>query len=170
MGQYVSNVEFALYGLTPAALASFSDDQKTAALVAASAHADGYIGQRYKLPLNGTIPADLKMHVAKIAAWFIMSGRGFKPGSTDGDSLHDAYNDATKWLQQVAEGKATIAGVTDADTEDADTTDTGQGSAFVVSPQPYSVGVGSNYDRAFEKDPCQGVGGAYVGPPRLRGW
>lgn len=171
MSQYATQTELGLYGLTAAARASFSSQQLDAALEGASDHADGYLGQRFRLPLTSPFPAALKMHVARIAAWILMSGRGFKPGTTDAETLHQAYKDATAWLEGVAKGTITPASLTDADagTGDPSTTDTGQGAAFVVSPSSRDTSEAvSRYEEFYRRDIAAPAG--VVGPPRVRGW
>lgn len=170
MSQYATITELGLFGMTAAAQTTFSDDAKNAALQGASDHADGFLGQRYRLPLTGTYPAALKMHVARIAAWILMSGRGFKPGTTDAETLHQAYKDANSWLEKVAAGTVTPAGITDSDTgEEPATSETGQGAAFVVSPSSRDTSAAlSRYAEFNGRDVAAPAG--VVGPPRVRGW
>jgi phage gp36-like protein len=167
MSQYATALELGLYGMTPAALGTFSDDQKNAALIAASDHADSYLQQRFRLPLTSTATA-LKMHVARMAAWILMSSRGFKPGAADAETLHAAYRDAEKWLKDVAEGLVTPSGLTDADaTDEPGSTDAGQGAPFVVSVSSREAVV-TRYLEFFGHDTPAAVG--VVGSPRVRGW
>lgn len=170
MSQYSTITDLGLYGLTAAALATFSEDQKTAALVGASDHADSYLQMRFRLPLSAPYAAALKMHVARMAAWVLMSGRGFKPGTTDAESLHQAWKDADAWLKKVSEGEITPAGMVDADTSGAvGSTDAGQGAPFVVSSSSTDLSeTASNYSEFFGRDAPAPPG--VVGPPRLRGW
>jgi|SRR5215207_5430662 len=169
MSQYATTLELGLYGLTAAALTTFSDDQKTAALVGASDHADSYLQQRFRLPIAAPYAAALKMHVARMAAWILMSGRGFKPGATDAETLHQAWKDADAWFKKVAEGEVTPAGMVDADTSEASgSTDAGQGAAYVVSVSSKDTSDGSRYEEFFGHDRPAAVG--VVGPPRVRGW
>lgn len=168
--QYATRTELGLFGMTAAALGTFSDEQKDAALQGASDHADGHLGQRFRLPLLGTIPIAIKMHVARIAAWILMSGRGFKPGTTDGETLHQAYKDANAWLEKVAAGTVTPAGITDSDTgEEPGTSETGQGAAFVVSPSSRDTSEAVSRYAEFNGRDVPAPAGV-VGPPRVRGW
>lgn len=167
--QYATQTDFALYGLSAAALQPVAGATQDAALMAASQYADGYFGQRYKLPLTQW-GADVKMQVCAVAAWLVMRPRGFKPGTQDADAIHTGYQDATKWFEAVASGKTTPAGIIDSDTgEVAGSTDTGQGAPFVLSPN--SIDTSRVMDREsqfFNRDPPARSG--VVGPPRLRGW
>lgn len=92
-------------------------DEDLAALNAnldgASAEADGFLGNQWKLPLTawGT---DLKAAVCKIAVYEFLSVRGLspEPGSPDGN-IKDRAKDARKWLEMVGAGTITPTGIQD---------------------------------------------------------
>jgi len=166
--QYASATELALYGSTPAALARASVDQQNAHLLAASQVADGFLGSRFKVPLT-QVGADVRMYVAKIAAWTLMPVIGFKPGTQDADAYHLAYQDAMKWFERVQAGAVTPMGVEDSDSEDIGTSDTGQGAPFVVSPASADLSSVQDREADFFGHTRHAVGGV-VGAPWRRGW
>ena len=88
MSQYCQPSDITTYAIPATAIpASVTVAQQIAACVAASQEVDNYIGGRYPLPLapnfnNGTSydPA-LVRHTAYIAAFILMSNRGFQPNA-----------------------------------------------------------------------------------------
>lgn len=106
MSQYATVTDIANLGIAAAAIASFTTAQKDEALQAASSEADSYLSSRYELPL-ATWPKVLRLHVANMAAYMLLSNRGFAPDGSD-QNIRDRHRDAVAWLQRVAERKATL--------------------------------------------------------------
>jgi phage gp36-like protein len=99
---YANLDDFDQHGVPKAALASRTPSQKAEALAAASTQADGYLKVRYDLPLVSW-GGDLVKAICKIAAYEEMAVRGFNPDGAD-DHIRQRYEDAIKWLMDVAKG------------------------------------------------------------------
>lgn len=69
----------------------------------ASAVTLSYVKKRYTLPLIQW-GDDLRQAAAKIAAWDLLSRRGFNPGSRSDVQIHARYMTAIKWLEDVRGG------------------------------------------------------------------
>lgn len=96
-------------GLPPAALEggpSFARQQK--ALMRASRVADTYLRNRYTLPLICPIDQALIDAVVQIAAWRLMSRRGFNPSSGLDVAIRQGYEDAMAFLTRIANGQAQL--------------------------------------------------------------
>ena len=77
---------------------------KTEALDVASSLADGYLRQRYTLPLVAFCP-DLTRAVCAIATYDLLSARGYDPVAQDNGNVRVRYEDAIKWLERLAAGE-----------------------------------------------------------------
>lgn len=105
--QYTDRDDLARLGLKKLATAGLSDVDLDAALVAASALADGYLRGQFHLPLLRW-GADLRRHVAMLAAWDILSAqRGFNPDAPGGDIWLARHDQAMDWLKDVSRGVVT---------------------------------------------------------------
>ena len=78
----------------------------TKALRDATAEADAYVGQRYRLPL-ATVPNILNKKVVDIASYNLFSRRGIQGGTAD-ETVSDCYDNAIKFLKDVALGRASL--------------------------------------------------------------
>lgn len=116
---YASLDDLDAYGMQAAALTSFSASKRAGALAAASAKADSKLGVRYDLPLVAW-DTDLRECVCKIAAYDLLSVRGFNPDGAD-QNIRDRHKDAWAWLKDVADLTAEPVGIVDstADVDDA---------------------------------------------------
>lgn len=103
---YCGADKFQSIGLPADALRDIPTDVLAEALRAASALADTYLDSYYDLPLLSWT-ADLDRAVASIAAYDVMSFRGFNPAAGDNNNFRDRYLDAIKWLQWVSQHGAT---------------------------------------------------------------
>lgn len=102
MSQYAESADLYALGLPSAALADVPSENVTAALVAASGDADGYLSKRYTLPITEW-GDDLTRRVAHIAAFDLLVTRGSRPG--DGlDLIVKRNDDAIAWLRDVSRG------------------------------------------------------------------
>lgn len=115
--------------INAAALTGIDDPRKTAAIAGASAEADDYLRDQYTLPLQTNGSASLTIHVANIAVYRLMVGRGYNPEAGGDPGIRDRYKDAIDWLKLVAAGKVT-PNVTDSAPET-----TGPGSSGGAVPQ-----------------------------------
>jgi phage gp36-like protein len=90
-------------GINRGAIARLSlVDEINPALEAASRVIDRYIKDVFTLPLL-TVDKSLARCCAIIAAYDLMSGRGYNADSGTADNLRLRYKDELDWLQQVAE-------------------------------------------------------------------
>lgn len=130
MTAYATAANFSDYGIGPAALpATITDVDRLAAISAASGVADSYLGARFRLPL-AVWGDDLSQAVCKIAAFELVAAKvGFNPEAGHNMVLLDRKNDAIRWLEQVARGHVTPAGITD-------TSPTSPGASHVTSSTP----------------------------------
>lgn len=163
--QYATTTDLQTFGLPAAALTPVSTPDQNNALIAASALADSYLGQRFRLPLSswGT---DITKAAAEIAAYLVMKKRGWSPGAADAEQIREAYDDALKWLRDVGQGKATPFGVVETGTG-PQPSDTGQDAPFVLQPAQGGFGsAGSFMSKASDEVVEVGT----PGTPRLRGW
>ncbi|MBI2392813.1 MAG: DUF1320 family protein [Deltaproteobacteria bacterium] len=101
---YANLDDLARLGLKRLATAGITDVDLTAALVAASETADSYMRAQLRLPLVSW-GADLRRHVAMLAAWDILSAqRGFNPDSPGNDVWLARYDQAMAWFKDVSRG------------------------------------------------------------------
>lgn len=114
--------------LRQAALSGILVADQNAALEAASRVADSYLQARYKLPLAAW-DDDLRRAVAVIAAYDLLSGRGFAPEGSD-EHVRLRYEDALRWLRDVSTGVVTPVGIVD-----ASPTEPNEGIRVVTDPR-----------------------------------
>ncbi len=105
-GRYATAEELDSYGATCSVVSSLASADKEGALDIASALCDGYLAQRYTLPLIAWCP-DLKRAVLAIASYDLISARGYDPAATDNGNIRQRYLDAIEWLKAVAGGELT---------------------------------------------------------------
>jgi len=106
---YATRTDLTRFGLPSGALTGIADATQDAALEAASDVADSYMRSRYTLPLTG-YGDDLKRAVCAIAAWDLLTTRGYDPNS-GGDEAVKLRNDAAvSWLKDVSAGRAHVSG------------------------------------------------------------
>ncbi len=164
---YATRADLALQSLSAAAASVISTAAQDAALGAASRVVDSYLASRFDTPLTGTIPADLVGVVCDIAAYRLMKLRGFNPQTGDAEQFAASYDRALRYLRDVADGKATPAGITDSSVGGVETgaqTD----APFVVAQAPGGEGVvGSFYEPPSTREE---TAASSVGRPRRRGW
>jgi len=104
---YASREDLTRLGLRKLATAGLADIDLDAALLAASEFADGYLRAQFRLPLSAW-GADLRRHVAAIAAWDILGAqRGFNPDAPGNDIWLTRYEQAIEWLRDIARGVVT---------------------------------------------------------------
>lgn len=113
---YATRTDLTTHGLSNAALGSISTATQDAALDAASRVADSYLRARYTTPVTG-YGVDLTRAVCSIAAWDLLSVRGYDPQRGGDEAVRLRAEDAQRWLRDVAAGKAHLAGVTESESE-----------------------------------------------------
>lgn len=145
-----------LYGLgaPETSFSEVSEDMRESALTAACDVVDSYLSNRFTLPLV-TFGGDVTRAVCIIAAYDLLSGRGWNPASTGGDSdqLSARYDSVKDWLRDVARGLVTPV-VTDSSAP--------TGGAVEAGGLPAQVVVAP-------RQSCDGFSYT-VGPPQPRGW
>jgi phage gp36-like protein len=77
------------------------------ALEVASSEAEGYLSTRYKPPFS-VWPESLRLHVAQLAAYYLMTRTGYAPGSEGNELILQGYEMAISWLEKVASGRITL--------------------------------------------------------------
>ncbi|WP_003047195.1 DUF1320 domain-containing protein [Thermus aquaticus] len=112
---YATQSDLFRLGLPEGALRGVSPSTIEDALEAASRLADSYLRARYDLPL-ASWGRGLTRAVALIAAYDLMSRRGYDPTRPGQENLRMRYEDAIRWLEGVAAGKVD-PGVEDATPE-----------------------------------------------------
>lgn len=112
MTQYASQSDLASFGLPTTATSGIAGSVLDEQLTAASEIAESYLsGRGYTLPLTAW-GRDLRSAVARIAAWYIIvNTRGVNPEDPGHAGLRMNHDDAMKWLEQVAKGRANLNGV-----------------------------------------------------------
>lgn len=106
-------------GIPAAALATVSTSKKAEQLAATTELASGILAGRYDLPIVAW-GIDLSMAVAKIAAYELLSVRGFNPDGED-TNVRKRCEDAMRWLADVASGKISPVGLVDSTPDEQDT-------------------------------------------------
>lgn len=105
MSVYATAADLTRLAIPAEALEGITVEDQDAALSAASSVADGYLASRYTLPLTSW-GDDLRRAVCLIAAYDLMTRRGYNPEGGD-EQLRLRYEDAIRWLERVADGKVT---------------------------------------------------------------
>lgn len=113
---YATRTDLTTHGLSSAAIAGVSTTAQDAALDAASKTADSYLRARYATPLT-TYGTDLTRAVCQIAAWDLLSVRGYDPARGGDEAVRLRAEDAMRWLRDLGAGKASLAGVEESDGE-----------------------------------------------------
>lgn len=106
---YATAADLARLALPARALTGIASADQDAALQAASSLADGYLAARYTLPLLAWND-DLRRAVSLIAAYDLMTRRGYSPEGGD-EQLRLRYEDAIRWLEQVGKGAISPVGL-----------------------------------------------------------
>lgn len=113
---YATRTDLTTHGLSSAALGSISTTAQDAALDAASASADSYLRTRYSTPVTG-YGVDLTRAVCALAAWDLLSVRGYDPQRGGDEAVRLRAEDAMRWLRDVSAGKASLSGVGESESD-----------------------------------------------------
>jgi phage gp36-like protein len=105
--QYASIADLEDVGISKAALRAIEPEKKTAALVKASGLMDEVFRARYVLPFT-QVGASVAIRCAHIAAYLLMTGRGFNPEQDSDRLIRLNYEDAQIWLANVRNMKVTL--------------------------------------------------------------
>ena len=120
MQELISDAELLAMGIASAALAAIPIATRNQARLSASGLALSLIKKRHGLPLVSW-GDDLRRAVAHIAAYDLLSARGFSPQAGADTSIRDRYLAALQWLQDVSKGLAELVDCVDStpDTDEA---------------------------------------------------
>lgn len=106
MPAYATTTDLTRLGLPSDALVDVTSEAQEAALAAASALADSYLRSRYRLPLTAWSD-ELTRVVCVIAAWDLLTTRGFDPSGSADEAIRQRYEDAIGWLKDVSRSVVT---------------------------------------------------------------
>jgi phage gp36-like protein len=103
---YAVTADLTNYGVlnTSASFGALGQGQMQAALDAANALADSYLGARFKLPLSKW-GKDITEAVVAIARFKLLTQRGFAPTGDAALAIVDAKRDAIKWFEGISDGR-----------------------------------------------------------------
>jgi phage gp36-like protein len=110
--QYATRADLTNLGLLAGALSSVPTATQDAALLAASGLADAALQSRYILPLTRW-GQDLVRCVCIIAAYDLLTSRGYGPQQGVDDNIRKRYLDQLDWLKEVGKGNDTPSYVID---------------------------------------------------------
>ena len=135
---YATLTDLASAGLPAAALASISSGDKQAALDDMSAWCDSYLGDKYQLPLLAPYDRSLVRAVCWLAAWDLLTLRGYNPSDPTDAMVERRKDMAIDYLTRVANGQARLnVNQTSPESLQPDVSsecDRGYGSGGIVGP------------------------------------
>src|SRR6266850_365235 len=103
---YAVLADLTLYGAPASAFTNVTTAQQNAALDAANALADGYLGQKFTLPIT-TWGKDLVKQIVAIATYDAIVVRGANPEAPGNVNLQNRWDAAIQWFRDIAAGKVT---------------------------------------------------------------
>ena len=103
---YAQVSDLTLYGAPAGAFTSVTAGQQQAAIDAANALVDGYLADKFTLPLTSW-GKDLVARIAQIATYDLIVVRGANPEAPGNIDLHDRWEAALRWLRDIADGRVT---------------------------------------------------------------
>jgi phage gp36-like protein len=109
---YATRADLANLGLIGGALVNVSTATQDAVLLAASAIADSYLQSAFVLPITAW-GQDLVRAVCTIAAYDLLTSRGFGMVQGPDENIRKRYEDALSWLQEASEGGQSPAYIVD---------------------------------------------------------
>lgn len=105
MATLITDAELLSLGIASDALGAIPSGDRDAQRLAASSFVLSYLANRYSLPLVSWTD-DVKAATAHIAAWWLLSRRGYDSTSGSDDNIENRYNAALVWLADVRDGRA----------------------------------------------------------------
>lgn len=133
MSSYATPANFATYGLPDPTVGGMSSATIQAALDAASNRVDGYLADKYTLPISTPYPLVLVQTVCQLAQFDLLCVRGFDPELSLHNVIRMRYEDAISWCKDIASRRTLVAGLIDA-TPNCDT------ESVVVQPRQDYLG------------------------------
>ena len=113
--QYTSASEFDAFMMPATVFVNVPTPVKDIALQFGSGVAAGFVRKRKVLPLLSW-GDDLKANVAELAAYYLVSRRGYKPQSGSNETIRLRYDDAIAWLTSVSKGDIELVDCVDSST------------------------------------------------------
>lgn len=149
---YCTVAQLEAIGMRAEALVKFDTPAKEAALEVAARQVDSYLGG-YTLPLVA-IGADLTRATAIIAAYDLLSTKGFNPDANASDkNVRDRFLDVKAWLEQVAKEIVIPSGLVGSDAGAVPGETSGAPRVISSESRGYSV---RGTSAAFNRGPFQG--------------
>ena len=133
MAVYADRTDLARHGTSAQSLAQIDPAEQDEALLTMSAVADDYLRERFPLPLTAW-SRSLRMHVAAMAAYELLSVRGYNVDSSD-KILKERFDAAIAWLGRCTLGQLTPQGTVGTETETDDGEAVWGGAAVASSPR-----------------------------------
>jgi phage gp36-like protein len=106
---YATIADLQEVGLPPGALSGVDAPARTAALEKASAYADTFLRDKYRLPLAEPYDPSLVDAVVQIACYRLMTRRGFNPEDPGDQAVRLGRDDAVVFLTRIANGQAQLS-------------------------------------------------------------
>jgi phage gp36-like protein len=113
VAQYALSTDFTKYGLPAAALDGYTGDINDL-LIEGSAKVDTYLRGRYKVPLASPYPKEVIKAVCVLAAWDLLTIRGFDMNSEADSAVRSRYDDLCGrpmqpgWLERISQGRINL--------------------------------------------------------------
>jgi len=95
MSQYLQPSDIVLYACNALALQGIAMPTQVAACIQVSSEADGYLNDRYPPPYSAPFPMALIMNCAYMAAFRLLSARGYQPDAGADNRIAENYYAAT---------------------------------------------------------------------------
>ena len=126
---YATISDLMKFGAPSGAIGDLSPEDMQGQLDSASSTADSYLRLHYPVPLGTPYPAALVEAICRIAAFNLLSVRGYNPEG-DAGLLESRSKDAMRYLRDLGSGAASL-GATDGAFAVQPTADTGGGVTVV---------------------------------------
>lgn len=109
---YLTLDEFAVLGGPEDVIAEYAENKRLLYIDAAVAEANEYLSKQYTVPLaDGSVTPAMKLHLARMAFYHLISSSGYSPDSDD-KALRYQYEDAMNYFRRIAIGTVLIPGGT----------------------------------------------------------
>lgn len=111
MATYAKLADLAALGVNARVLESFTKPEQDRAIAEASDTIDSYLRARFTLPLL-SFGTDIVGCCAVLAAYSLLSARGYNPDTPGDGNFRERYLDRIRWLEMISKGQA-VPNVTD---------------------------------------------------------
>lgn len=108
MEVYADLTQFAAFGLPDAAVDGFTGDVLDH-IAAGSSEVDTYLRGSHKLPLQVPYPIEIIKATCELAAYSILSIRGFDPENGADNNVRLRSRDRLRWLENLSKGKVQLS-------------------------------------------------------------